>query len=121
MAHPFHHAVSSAKQWGGSPDDYLLLHQWMDQSKAADAGFRHRALLHHSFGIFMLEQHFGPVIEISTGRAVPVRFIAEQHVITTVRLSIEQIQLVIWRRIVVVVVNVLKGAEKLDFLERVDG
>jgi hypothetical protein len=39
----------------------------------------------------------------------------------TVRLSIEQIQLVIWRRIVVVVVNVLKGAEKLDFLERVDG
>jgi len=40
---------------------------------------------------------------------------------TTVRLSIEQIQLVIWRRIVVVVVNVLKGAEKLDFLERVDG
>ena len=42
-------------------------------------------------------------------------------VTTTVRLSIEQIQLVIWRRIVVVVVNVLKGAEKLDFLERVDG
>ena len=41
--------------------------------------------------------------------------------ITTVRLSIEQIQLVIWRRTVVVVVNVLKGAEKLDFLERVDG
>jgi hypothetical protein len=40
---------------------------------------------------------------------------------TTVRLCIEQIQLVIWRRIVVVVVNVLKGAEKLDFLERVDG
>ena len=41
--------------------------------------------------------------------------------VTTVRLSIEQIQLVIWRRIVVVVVNVLKGAEKLDFLERVEG
>ena len=41
--------------------------------------------------------------------------------LTTVRLSIEQIQLVIWRRIVVVVVNVLKGAKKLDFLERVDG
>ena len=44
-----------------------------------------------------------------------------EWLITTVRLSIEQIQLVIWRRIVVVVVNVLKGAEKLDFLERVDG
>ena len=41
MAHPFHHALSSAKKWGGSPEDYLLLHQWMDQSKAADADFRH--------------------------------------------------------------------------------
>ena len=37
--------------------------------------------LHHSLGIFMLEQHFGPVIQISTGRTVPVRFIGEQHVI----------------------------------------
>ena len=81
MAHPFHHALSSAKKWGDRPDDYLLLHQWMDQSKAADAGFRHRAMLHHSLGIFILEQNFGPVIEISTGRTVPVRFIGEQHVI----------------------------------------
>jgi hypothetical protein len=30
MAHPFHHALSSAKKWGGSPEDYLLLHQWLD-------------------------------------------------------------------------------------------
>ena len=43
MAHPFHHALSSAKKWGGAPEDYLLLHQYMDQSKAADADFRHRA------------------------------------------------------------------------------
>ena len=63
MAHPFHHALSSAKKWGGGPEDYLLLHQYMDQSKAAEADFRHRAILHHSFGIFMLEQHFGPVIQ----------------------------------------------------------
>ena len=81
MAHPFHHALSSAKKWGGEPEDYLLLHQFMDQSKAVEADFRHRAALHHSFGIHMLEQHFGPVITISTGRTVPVRFIGEQHVI----------------------------------------
>ena len=81
MAHPYHHALSSAKKWGGEPEDYLLLHQFMDQSKAAEADFRHRAALHHSFGIHMLEQHFGPVITISTGRTVPVRFIGEQHVI----------------------------------------
>ena len=29
----------------------------------------------------MLEQHFGSVITISTGRTIPVRFIGEQHVI----------------------------------------
>jgi hypothetical protein len=81
MAHPFHHALSSAKKWGGGPEEYLLLHQYMDQSKAAEADFRHRAALHHSLGIFMLEQHFGPVIQISTGRTVPVRFIGEQHVV----------------------------------------
>jgi len=80
MAHPYHHALSSAKKWGGTADDYIRLHQWLDQSKAADADFRHRALLHHSFGIFMLEHHFGPAIQISTGRTVPVRFIGEQHV-----------------------------------------
>jgi hypothetical protein len=81
MAHPFHHALSSAKQWGGGPEDYLLLHQYIDQSKAAEADFRHRAMLHHAYGIHMLEQHFGPVIQISTGRTVPVRFIGEQHII----------------------------------------
>jgi hypothetical protein len=81
MAHPFHHALSSAKKWGGAPEDYLLLHQWMDQSKAADADFRHRALLHHAYGIFMLEHHFGATLTNSAGRTVPVRFIGEQHVI----------------------------------------
>jgi hypothetical protein len=79
MAHPYHHSISSVKKWGGTVDDFL--HNFMDQSKAATADFRHRALLHHSFGIFLLEQVFGPAITISTGRTVPVRAIAEQHVI----------------------------------------
>jgi len=48
MAHPYHHALSSAKKWGGGPEEYLLLHQYIDQSKATEADFRHRAALHHS-------------------------------------------------------------------------
>ena len=43
------------------------------------ADFRHRALRHHSEGIYMLESIFG--ITILTGRIVPVRFIGEQHVL----------------------------------------
>ncbi|RIA37379.1 hypothetical protein DFR49_3263 [Hephaestia caeni] len=82
MGHCYHHALSSVKKWGGSPDDYLALHQWFDEpSKLIIADFRHRALRHHAEGVFMLERFFGPTITISTGRAVPVRLIGEQHIV----------------------------------------
>jgi len=81
MAHPYHHAISSAKKWGGTAEDYLALHQWFDvDSKMITADFRHRALRHHSEGIIMLERLHGVTITISTGRVVPVRLIGEQHV-----------------------------------------
>lgn len=81
MAHPYHHALSSAKKWGGVADDYLSLHCWFDESKSIIADFRHRALRHHAQGIFELERVFGTTITVSTGRIVPVRLIGEQHVI----------------------------------------
>lgn len=80
MAHCYHHALSSAKKWGGTADDYLPLHQFFDQTKAVTADFRHRAGLHHAQGIFLLERFHGATITISTGRVVPVRLIGEQHV-----------------------------------------
>lgn len=80
MAHPWHHAVSSARRFGGAPEDYLGIHQWFDQSKAHLPDARHRALLHSSFGIFLCEQVHGPTLVTSTGRHVPVRVIGEQHV-----------------------------------------
>jgi len=46
MGHPYHHALSSAKKWGGAAEDYLPIHQWFDESKAITADFRHRALRH---------------------------------------------------------------------------
>ena len=79
MAHPYHHAVSSTKKFGGEPDEYLRLHEWLDGSKQHMADFRHRALRHHSEGIFMLESLFGSTITLSTGRVLPVRFVGEQH------------------------------------------
>jgi hypothetical protein len=30
MAHPYHHALASVKQWGGEVSDYLPLHTWFD-------------------------------------------------------------------------------------------
>lgn len=80
MANPYHHAVSSARQWGGEPDDYLAIHQWFDESKAFLPDFRHRALRHHAEGIFLMEQVFGPTLTTSAGRVVPTRWVGEQHV-----------------------------------------
>jgi hypothetical protein len=80
VAHPLKHAGSSAKRFGGSAEDYLAIHNWFDESKAFLADFRHRALRHHAEGIFLCERIFGPSITNSEGKAVPVRYIGEQHV-----------------------------------------
>ncbi|MEO8245410.1 MAG: hypothetical protein ABI832_24320 [bacterium] len=80
MAHLYHHALSSVKKWGGSVEDYLGIHAWCDQSKELIADFRHRALRHHSAGIWQSETIFGPTITLSTGRVIPTRWVGEQHV-----------------------------------------
>lgn len=80
MANPYHHSLSSVKRWGGEVDDYLPLHEWLDGSKEHYADFRHRALRHHSEGIYMLATIFGKTIKLSTGRTIPTRWVGEQHV-----------------------------------------
>jgi len=80
MTHPHFHAESSVKLFGGCVSDYLPIHDWLDATKETYADFRHRALRHHAQGIFEAERVFGKVIVNSEGRAIPVRYIAEQHV-----------------------------------------
>ena len=77
---PYFHAVSSVKRWGGKVEDYLPLHQFLDQSKSYIADVRHRALRHHAEGTFLLERLFGPVLSISNGRIVPTRAVGERHI-----------------------------------------
>lgn len=77
---PYHHAVSSAAKYGGTPEDYLAIHQWFDESKAFFPDFRHRALRHHAEGIFLMEKIFGVTVTNHNGRPVPTRFLGEQHV-----------------------------------------
>ncbi|MFN8224417.1 MAG: hypothetical protein U0R50_14350 [Gaiellales bacterium] len=61
-------------------EDYLAIHDWFDESKAHLADIRHRALRHHSEGIFLCESIFGKTLANSQGKIVPVRQVGEQHV-----------------------------------------
>lgn len=82
MAKPIFHAQSSARRFGGTPEDYLPIHDFMDSSKGAIADNRHRALTHNSWFLsHVLERVFGHVIVNSNGRQVSVREIGEQHVL----------------------------------------
>lgn len=81
---PMVHAVSSVRKWGGSPEDYMPIHNLMDSSKGTIADSRHRALTHNTWFIGPdgpLEKIFGYEIINSDGRRVSVRDIGEQHVL----------------------------------------
>lgn len=81
MSHPHVHAKNSARKFGGSPNDYIKIHEWFDQSKELYPDMRHRALRHHAAGIYECERIFGSHIINSDGKEVYVRYIGEQHVI----------------------------------------
>jgi hypothetical protein len=53
----------------------------IDGSKQIIADFRHRALRHHAEGCFAAEALFGTTLTNSAGREIPVRLIAEQHIL----------------------------------------
>lgn len=81
MAKPWIHSLSSARKFGGTPDEYMPIHCLMDSSKAVLPDNRHRALTHHSWFIgTVLEQIFGATFVNSAGRAVSTRDVGEQHV-----------------------------------------
>ena len=77
---PYYHALSSAKKHGGQPSDYQDIHDWFDETKQYFGDARHRALRHHTAGIFWCEDRFNGTITNSDGKIIPVRVIAEQHV-----------------------------------------
>lgn len=82
MASAWHHSVSSAREWGGEPEEYLHVHRFFDEtSKEMVGDFRHRALRHHTTGIRECEERFGPSLKLTTGRTIPTRWVAERHVI----------------------------------------
>ena len=80
MAHPYEHAKSSVRKWGGTPEDYLNIHNWFDATKAWTGHSNHRMFRHHSEGIFECEKIFGESFVNSDGKTVYTRYVGEQHV-----------------------------------------
>ena len=80
MAHPNIHAKSSAKKFGGKPEDYIHLHEWLDETKSWFGDSLHRMFRHHSEGIFEMEKRFGTEFKNSDGKTVYTRYVGEQHV-----------------------------------------
>lgn len=80
MAAPYIHAISSAKKYGGTPEDYLDIHELMDSSKITFADNRHRVLTHNIWFItVILPKVFGHQRENSDGKKYNVKDIGEQH------------------------------------------
>jgi hypothetical protein len=81
MAEPLVHSLSSARQFGGKPEDYMAIHEKMDCSKKYCGDNRHRALTHSHFWIFeVMEPIFGKTITNSDGKIVSIYRICEQHI-----------------------------------------
>ncbi len=80
MAHPYHHALSSVKKWGGTVDDYQPVPCLVRLLKSPFCGLSPQSHV-SSFGRSMaFRDVFGPTITLSTGRIIPTRWVGEQHV-----------------------------------------
>ena len=82
----YHHAVSAARKWGGTPDDYIEIEELIDSSKKILGDVRHRSMYHHTEGVWLCQRIFGRTITVAKANGhgtveVPVRLIAERHVI----------------------------------------
>jgi hypothetical protein len=81
MAEPLVHALSSAKKFGGKPEDYFAIHEKMDCSKKYCGDNRHRTLTHNHFWIHeVMEPIFGKTITNSDGKIVSIYRICELHI-----------------------------------------
>jgi len=80
MSHPAQHSKSSFKKWGGNVEDYMHIHQWLDETKGWYGHSFHRMFRHHSEGVFECEARFGVQFKNSEDKVVYTRYVAEQHI-----------------------------------------
>ena len=80
----YHHAKSSARRFGGEPEDYLQIHEFIDSSKQVIGDVRHRSVYHHTLGVYLCQKIFGDTLSVPKKHnvvQVPVRLVAEQHIL----------------------------------------
>jgi hypothetical protein len=81
----WYHAQSAARKWGGEPEQYLPIEEFIDSSKKIIGDARHRSVYHHTEGVWLCQRVFGTTINVLKGTnqivRVPVRLIAERHII----------------------------------------
>lgn len=80
----WHHAKSAARKWGGVPDDFIDVEEFIDSSKRIIGDARHRSLYHHTEGVWLCQRLFGRVIQVEKEHGlvdVPVRLVAERHIL----------------------------------------
>lgn len=82
----WNHAQSCARKWGGEPEDYLAIHEFIDSSKQVVGDVRHRSVYHHTLGVYLCQKVFGNTVTVSkkSGHGtheVPVRLVAERHIL----------------------------------------
>ena len=80
MAQSYEHAKASARHFGGKPEDYIKIHEFIDQSKRSYGDVRHRAMFHHTAGPWVCQEVFGHTIINAESKKINVRQIAENHI-----------------------------------------
>ncbi len=81
MSHCWFHSLSSARYFGGEPEDYLRTHEWFDQVKVAWNFPTHRALLHNEFGVKLIQEIFGQtLVRQSDGKSVELEPLVRLHI-----------------------------------------
>ena len=74
------HSELSAIKFGGNANDYLELHKFIDSSKLFYFNVKHRAILHHTYGVELCMQMFGDVIINQENQSILVRDLAVEHI-----------------------------------------
>jgi hypothetical protein len=68
---PLQHAHITAHRYGGQWQDWIVIHDWIDRSKAIFPSMQHRMFLHSDFGRWLASKVFGEFIVSQDGLQMP--------------------------------------------------
>ena len=128
MANPMIHSISSAKRFGGKPEDYLNIHILLDSPKTTMNNNTSRMLTHNIWFCYeIIPKIFGYNIINSDGRSVDTVDIAMLHIledfkckfIPTVQDYLQHLQIQPWMNNGVKDIdNPIANQYAIDLLER---